>query len=79
MYAQVGACPRCGAPRWSPSVWNSITPPPSYPSCDCFPQPRSTTTTTTNITFEPNNCIDPEALSRELQRQILLYGSGVNT
>ena len=45
MYTQVGTCKKCGAPRYSPMNWMSVLPPPSIPSCNCTPQPISTTTT----------------------------------
>ena len=52
MYTQVGTCPRCGAPIYSPSVWMSILPPPSIPSCSCFPQAQTVTYTTHTIKKE---------------------------
>jgi len=32
----VGHCVKCGAPIYSPMVWQGITPPPSQYSCNCF-------------------------------------------
>jgi hypothetical protein len=37
MYTQIGACPKCGAPIYTYSVWHAITPPPSFPTCCCNP------------------------------------------
>lgn len=45
---QVGSCPKCGAPLYSPSAWWGITPPPVTYTCGCFPQPRVISTTSTN-------------------------------
>jgi len=47
MYTQVGSCPHCGAPIYSPSVWHGITPPPPTYSCACVPQSKVVTTTNT--------------------------------
>ncbi len=52
MFTQVGACPRCGSPIYSPSVWNGITPPPAQHTCGCT-APQYTTYTTTEIRLEP--------------------------
>ena len=49
MYTVVGNCPRCGAPIYAPTVWSSVTPPPSTPSCSCFPRPQAIVGTTTNV------------------------------
>jgi hypothetical protein len=49
MFTVVGYCPKCGAPIYAPSVWNAITPPPSYKTCTCFPE--STCITTTSTTY----------------------------
>lgn len=46
-YAIVGACPRCGAPVYAPMQWNSVNPPPSTPSCQCFPQAHPAIATNT--------------------------------
>jgi len=32
----VGYCPKCGAPIYSPSIWQGITPPPSTHTCMCY-------------------------------------------
>lgn len=40
----VGYCPKCGAPMYAPSVWWSVTPPPVYRTCNCFPQGEIKTT-----------------------------------
>lgn len=42
---QTGACAHCGAPHWSPTIWHGTTPPPSTPSCACFPARRHWTAT----------------------------------
>jgi hypothetical protein len=47
-YTIVGHCPKCGAPIYAPTVYHSILPPPSTPSCGCVPQARTVTTTNTN-------------------------------
>ena len=36
MYVEVGKCPKCGAPMYSPSVWHGVIPPPVYRTCNCF-------------------------------------------
>jgi len=36
-HVKVGNCPRCGSPLYAPAVWHSVTPPPTEPSCHCFP------------------------------------------
>lgn len=48
----IGACPRCGAPIYSPTVWHGITPPPVTYTCVCYPQAQGMTMTITNIVFE---------------------------
>lgn len=50
MYAAIGSCPRCGAPRWCPSPWNAVTPPPSYPTCTCMATPLETRPPTFTLT-----------------------------
>lgn len=47
-YTIVGACPRCGAPVYAPSVYHSILPPPSYPSCNCAVRQQITISTGTD-------------------------------
>lgn len=38
-FVRSGACPKCGAPIWSPVVWQSITtPPPNHFTCNCVEQ-----------------------------------------
>lgn len=54
MYTQIGSCPRCGAPRWSPSLWMAVTPPPSTPSCACFPAAQTVTSAGTGGLVEPH-------------------------
>jgi len=49
MYTQVGSCPKCGAPIYSPSSWMAITPPPSYPSCSCNADSRPRVYTTDSL------------------------------
>lgn len=34
-HTQVGNCPKCGAPIYSPSVYHSISPPPPEYTCNC--------------------------------------------
>src|SRR5574337_1129285 len=48
-YAQVGSCPRCGAPIYAPHIWHAIVPPPNHYTCGCFPQTLSYTTNTLTI------------------------------
>ena len=50
MNTQVGACPQCGAPTYSPTVWDSTVPRPVQYTCIC---PRSTTLGTAPITTVP--------------------------
>lgn len=45
MHTIVGHCPKCGSPIYAPSSWLAVIPPPSYPSCNCFPRGRTVTTT----------------------------------
>lgn len=52
-YVQVGSCPQCGAPIYSPSVWMSILPPPATHSCACFPQQTATTSHSITIGGSP--------------------------
>lgn len=47
MYVVNGYCTKCGAPIYSPNVWHSITPPPSYHSCNCFSSVSTYTSTNT--------------------------------
>lgn len=49
MYTQVGSCPKCGSPVYAPSMWGSILPPPSTPSCSCNSDGRPKTKWSTNI------------------------------
>ena len=35
-WVEVGHCPKCGAPMYSPLVWMGVTPPPVYRTCNCF-------------------------------------------
>lgn len=51
MFTAIGACPRCGAPRWAPGIWHAVTPPPSYPSCGCYSASTMpcTSTSTTDV------------------------------
>ena len=46
MWSQAGSCPKCGAPMWLPTVWQSILPPPVTRTCSCFPSRVSTTDST---------------------------------
>jgi len=36
MYTQISSCPKCGAPLYTPTHWNSIIPPPIHYSCNCY-------------------------------------------
>lgn len=51
MFTIVGNCPKCGAPIYSPSVWQAITPPPITYSCSCV----ATTKTVYATTCVPDN------------------------
>jgi len=46
-----GSCPRCGAPFYNPSDWMSITPPPVYKTCTCFPENNIRITTGIDFNF----------------------------
>ena len=52
-YATVGSCPRCGSPIYAESPYWSILPPPSVPSCDCFPSRGTVTTSNTTAIAGP--------------------------
>jgi hypothetical protein len=52
MWTVIGHCPKCGAPIYVPSSWNSITPPPNTYSCSCNPQPQMEYRTSTEVTKE---------------------------
>lgn len=56
MHTIVGHCPHCGAPVYAPTVWNSILPPPSTPSCGCAAR--------THVTINTNTSGYPPLLSR---------------
>ena len=47
MLTQVGSCPHCGAPIYSPTVWHGITPPPAQYTCHCVPHANTVTTADT--------------------------------
>lgn len=49
MYTTIGSCPKCGAPIYTYSAWNGVTPPPSIHSCYCAARPTITTTDRTQI------------------------------
>jgi hypothetical protein len=52
----VGHCPKCGAPLYSPMIWQGVTPPPVQYSCYCTPQPitfYSTNTSGGTVTNKP--------------------------
>lgn len=48
-FSTVGACSKCGAPIYAPSMWMGITPPPSSHSCSCFAQVTTVTTTSAGM------------------------------
>lgn len=55
MYTIVGSCPKCGSPVYTPTMWNSVLPPPSMYSCGCRgEQNYYVTTTNTTITDSSN-------------------------
>lgn len=68
MYTTISSCRRCGAPIYTYSTWMSIAPPPTYYSCNCFPQAITTTSNTIPIGFVKSHkcncpkCNDPECL-----------------
>ena len=35
-YVQVGSCPKCGAPIYSPMAWWGMGPPPVHYTCSCM-------------------------------------------
>ena len=35
MYVSAGACPKCGAPIYTPADWNAVVPPPITYMCQC--------------------------------------------
>lgn len=45
MNTVAGHCGKCGAPYYVPTVWHGITPPPATPSCMCWNQGKTYTTT----------------------------------
>lgn len=47
-FTQVGACPHCGAPLYSQSVWHGVIPPPVMYSCNCRGGNQVITTTNTS-------------------------------
>jgi len=47
MNTQVGSCPHCGAPIYSPTVWHGVTPPPVTFTCQCGPREKTIITITT--------------------------------
>lgn len=50
MWTQVGACPKCGAPIYAPSVWHGVLPPPPHHSCGCNGGLTTSFTTSTDTT-----------------------------
>jgi len=66
-YATVGSCPRCGAPIYAESPWFSILPPPSRPSCSCFPQSETITTNTTSTETITTNTTSTETIKAKKQ------------
>lgn len=47
-FTQIGSCPKCGMPIWAPLAWSGILPPPSTPTCGCFPTMLATTISNTS-------------------------------
>ena len=68
MHYQVGNCPKCGAPIYSPSVWGGVTPAPVTYSCACHAP--TTLITTTNTQPAPQKNTHPH-VSDELIKDIL--------
>lgn len=67
-HAQVGSCPRCGAPVYAESPWHGITPPPSRPSCGCagglgYPSEITTTPNTGVFWRMPQSAASGEPVS----------------
>lgn len=51
MWTQTGACPRCGAHIFVPTVWHGVIPPAAHHSCSCnWARSRTWTTSTTRTT-----------------------------
>ena len=48
-YSQVGSCPKCGAPIYSPSVWHAVTPPPITYTCNCNSQSYYTCSSSSGV------------------------------
>lgn len=48
MYTQVGSCPHCGAPIYSPAFWMGVCPPPVTHTCQCVPHPQTEVSTGTS-------------------------------
>lgn len=40
MFSISGHCPHCGAPIYTPMIWQGIIPPPPTYSCNCVPKPN---------------------------------------
>ena len=59
-----GHCGKCGAPFYVPTIWHGVIPPPPQPTCGCWNQ--GTTITTTTGTFIMNNM--DEVLNDWLER-----------
>jgi hypothetical protein len=57
MYTQNGTCNKCGAATYVPTIWNSVLPPPTHYSCNCYftaPKTFYTLNTTSNqLKFTP--------------------------
>ena len=67
----VGQCPRCGSPIYAPAVWNGITPPPSTPSCNCFPPNTVRYSNTTGKDTKSSKALDKisERTLRKIERE----------
>ena len=71
-YNQVGACPHCGAPIYSPGAWWGIMPPPVTYSCYCAGQPAAIVTSNFEFWVKPKEIgIDLKNRSfADLEKQI---------
>jgi len=50
-FTQVGSCPHCGAPLYSPMAWWGIMPPPVQYSCNCAAGKQGVVTTDNTYTI----------------------------
>lgn len=52
-FIQVGTCPKCGAPIYSPSMWHGITPPPANYTCSCYSKNNGISTSSDTAFINP--------------------------